>query len=81
MTDEEAITICARITTPLYLPDNRLGRCSECGWRIQFRPHAPRGRKVCMECAGPLIEDPDNRVVVPQQMLDDAKAYFRKRQH
>ena len=78
MSKDEAVVICARITTPLYIPDNRVGKCSECGSKVQFRPHAPRGRKICMECAIDLIED-DTKVELLPRMLEDLKTYQRKK--
>jgi hypothetical protein len=45
---DEVVVVCARITTPLYIPDNKIGKCSECGWKVQFRPHAPKGRRMCV---------------------------------
>jgi hypothetical protein len=76
--DDEVIVLCARITTPLYIPDNRIGRCSECGWKVQFRPHAPRGRRVCMKCAVMLIEDGATMKTSPR-MLEDLQTYYRKK--
>jgi hypothetical protein len=76
--DEEVVVVCARITTPLYIPDNRIGKCSECGWKVQFRPHAPKGRKMCMLCAADLVE-PGTTMKVPPRMLDDLRTYYRKK--
>jgi hypothetical protein len=75
---EEITVVCARLTTPLYMPDNRIGRCCECGWKVQFRPHAPRGRRLCMECAADLI-GPDAVVTIPQRVLDEVNELIRKR--
>ena len=82
MTDEpdEVVVICARITTPLYIPDNRVGRCSECGWKVQFRPHAPKGRKICMLCASDLVEPGDTMKILPRMLEDLATFYRKKRQ-
>jgi hypothetical protein len=76
--DEYTIVVCARITTPLFLVDNEIGKCSECGWKVQFRPHAPKVRKMCMECAAEQI-GPDAKIQVPQRMLEDLRDYFRKK--
>jgi hypothetical protein len=47
--------ICARLTSPLLLPDNLIDLCSKCGEAIQHRPHVPkRPPKICLECAAPL---------------------------
>jgi hypothetical protein len=76
---EQIIVVCARITTPLLMADNDIGECSECGWKVQFRPHAPKSRKVCMECASDQIE-PDTKVKVPRRMLEDLRDFYRKKQ-
>ena len=75
---QEALVICARLTTPLYIADNRIGTCCECRCKVQFRPHAPRGRKMCMDCAADLIED-DAKVELLPRMLEDLKTYQRKK--
>jgi hypothetical protein len=80
---EDVVVVCARITTPLMIPDNRIGKCSECGWKVQFRPHAPAGRRMCSKCAFELIDwsDPANNVEIPPRMVEDVASYFmRKRQ-
>lgn len=81
MSDEgETVVACARITTPLYMEDNVVSTCSECGWKVQHRPHAPAVRKICLECAVDLA-GPDTKVEVPPRMLDDLKAYYAKKRH
>ena len=75
--DEEVVVVCARITTPLYMADNIVGKCSECGWSVQFRPHAPAGRRMCMECAGDIIE-PGAKVFTTPRMVEEIKAFLRK---
>lgn len=75
---EEVVVVCARITTPLILPDNRIGKCAECGWKVQFRPHAPRGRRRCMECAIALIE-PGTKIETTPRMLEDYRDYLNKK--
>jgi hypothetical protein len=75
---EETIVVCARITSPLMMPDNATGPCSECGAMLQFRPNLPPGRKWCMECAAEMIED-DAVMDVPQRVLDDLKTYLAKK--
>jgi len=73
------VLVCARITTPLYLADNRVGKCYDCRCKVQYRPHAPRhSRKVCFECAMPLIEDGAEVTTTPK-MVADAKNYWRKK--
>jgi len=75
---EEVVVVCARITTPLYIPDNEIGKCSECGWKVQFRPHAPKGRKMCMQCAVGLVEA-GAKVELTPRMLEDLQDYYRKK--
>ena len=75
---DETIVICARITTPLYIEDNVIGECSECGWKVQFRPHAPKGRKMCMLCAADQVEPGSTMEILPR-MLEDLKAHYRKK--
>ena len=47
-------------------------------WKVQFRPHAPRGRKVCMECAADLVE-PDTKIEIPPRMLEDLATFYQKK--
>lgn len=79
MSDDETIVMCSRITTPLLLEDNETGACSECGWRVQFRPHAAKGKKVCMQCAVGLIK-PGDRVFTTRRMVEDFLTWKRKQQ-
>src|SRR6478735_6013479 len=50
---DEVVVVCIRITT--YYLATGSGRCSECGWNVQYRPHAPRGRRLCAEWADVVI--------------------------
>jgi len=51
------VLVCARLTAPLMMPDNLIDICSRCGEAIQYRPHAAKlPAKICLECAGPLME-------------------------
>lgn len=76
---EQRIVVCTRITTPLLVPDNRIGKCSECGWKVQFRPDAPKARKLCLQCAADLIS-PDTKIEVPPNVIADLKNILKKRQ-
>jgi hypothetical protein len=71
--------ICMRLTTPLLLPDNRIGRCKECLCKVQFRPFAPRGPRMCFECAQDLLPA-DIKIDArrQQRMLDEAREIIRK---
>jgi len=75
---DETVLVCERITTPLIMPDNRLGKCSECGWRVQFRPHAPKGRRMCSVCALDRIDDV-TEIEITQRTLDEVLDYINKR--
>jgi len=47
---------------PLLMADNVFGTCSDCGRRVQHRPHIPRRPKLlCIECCPP---DPRNHNVI-----------------
>ena len=53
--------ICMRLSVPLIMPDNAVGRCAACDCPIQFRPIAPPAiAKVCVECAPAWIEGQTN---------------------
>jgi len=75
--------VCARINGPLYLPDNLTGKCAECGYRVQYRPHAPkRAIRVCMECWSDTLSPDDNpEVTVTKRSLDDLRTWLRKQKH
>lgn len=78
---KNSVLSCARWTClePMFLPDNVIGKCADCGHAIQYRPHAPKKvRKLCMECAAPFLEEEDTKVITTQRMLDDATRYFKK---
>ena len=49
--DDVEAFVCVRVTVPLILPDNLLGRCDACGAPVQFRPVAVDvAPKICVEC-------------------------------
>ena len=76
--EEEVVLVCERITTPLILPDNRLGRCSECGWRVQFRPDAPKSRRMCVQCALDRSDEITEIMVTPRTM-EELRDYLKKK--
>jgi hypothetical protein len=77
--EEEVILVCERITTPLILPDNRIGKCSECGWRVQFRPHAPKGPpRMCVQCALDRFDENTSIHVTPRTM-EELRDYLKKK--
>ena len=52
---------------PLLMAGNLLGTCSDCGCRVQHRPHIPIGpRLLCIRCCPP---DPRNRNVITPETL------------
>lgn len=71
-------TICALYSGELYLSDNVISKCAECGRAVQHRPHARKGPKLCMECACDLLP-PDTKFRIPKRMKDEAAAYFRRK--
>jgi hypothetical protein len=78
--EEEKITvICLRWSSPLAMPDNRIAVCCRCGWKVQFRPRAPRGLRMCMQCATDILS-PGEALAVTERTLDELNEYFRKRQ-
>ena len=76
MTDKP-ILVCARVKGVLLLPDNKTGRCAECGHRVQYRPHAPKAILRCIPCFEGLV-GPDDEITTTQKMLDDAAAFIRR---
>lgn len=82
MTKRWDFVICARLVDRLFLSDNITGHCSRCGHAIQFRPNVPSsGTKVCLQCAEPLLLDPDNTIEMTMASVQDAIAYFRRKMH
>jgi len=55
---DELLIICLPVSrgNPGGFDDNVYGPCADCGVEIQWRPHAPAGRHVCMNCAARTIE-------------------------
>jgi hypothetical protein len=75
----EDVLVCAKLTAPLMLKDNRIGVCDACGCGVQYRPHAPPSRKLCQGCFVEALqnEDGDALLYTTQAMLDDFKAYLK----
>ena len=80
---EAAFVVCEERTSPLLLPDNRVGVCSHCGVAVQFRPHAPERPKLCFRCGATAIaaDTEDSEVVVTHQGLDEVRTYLKKKKH
>ncbi|HZT90372.1 MAG TPA: hypothetical protein VFA12_20695 [Stellaceae bacterium] len=56
--------VCARVDLdhPIYFPDNLFCDCADCGCRLQYRPDAPAGTRLCICCMARRVrEDPDFR--------------------
>jgi hypothetical protein len=70
-----ALLVCMRITDPLIMPDNLIGTCQNCGWKIQFRPPAPDGVRLCFECVEAIMEE-NSYLAVTQETLDDLHKWF-----
>ena len=76
--------VCSLVTSPLTFPDNRTGKCCECGRLVQFRPHAPRrARLLCMACADLEMAAAEARgekvkAELPPRMLEDVITYLRR---
>jgi hypothetical protein len=64
----------------LLLPDNRVTKCDVCDRKVQYRPHAPKSVKRCIQCAALMMEDGDEAIISPR-MLEDFKADLKRRQH
>lgn len=81
--DAKAV-VCARLTSPLLMPDNLIDLCAKCRRAIQYRPHVPkRPPKICFECALPIVEKEAAKgelvtLLTPQAAADIA-AYLRKK--
>ena len=73
MKNEKTIVVCGLLTSPPHLPDNRVGKCYKCGRKVQFRPHAPRGKKICMACFKP--QSGETMTTTPR-MIEDAIGYL-----
>ena len=72
--------ICVRLTSPLLLPDNEIGLCSECGEAIQYRPHAPkRPPKICSECLVSFVKDETATIVTTPTIIAEVAAQLRKK--
>jgi hypothetical protein len=78
MKQEPVILVCARYQGELFLPDNKLGQCADCGYRVQYRPHAPTPHRLrCVHCTAALFADGDE-MTTTVAMLDDLRTYFKK---
>jgi hypothetical protein len=77
---ETLLLLCVRVTTPLMLPDNRVGECRFCGMRVQFRPDAPNIPKICAECACDHVDEA-TEFSVTQRTLDELRDHINKRRH
>lgn len=79
MADTETIVICGLVANgPYPFDDNVEELCEGCGAAIIHRPHAPKGRYMCRDCAMEHVEQAEAEGEVPQfavtqQTLDDLK--------
>jgi hypothetical protein len=64
---DAVVCILAPEGKPLLMSDNVFGVCSECGRRVQHRPHIPvRPILLCIECCPP---SPHHRNVITPATL------------
>lgn len=78
MSDPAIITVCALAEDPLMISDNVISRCMKCKRRVQHRPHAPAGSKICLDCVRQVLKDnPDIIPKVAREMIADYLAYQR----
>jgi hypothetical protein len=73
--------VCAALTIPLMIADNLIGTCDGCGVAVQYRPHAPPSRKVCMACFAEALETHGEpvKVYTTRRMLEDVISFRKKR--
>jgi hypothetical protein len=76
--------VCARLTSPLMMPDNVIDLCSKCGEAIQLRPDAPkRPPKICNVCAEPLVRAEAAKgelvTMITPTTAAEVAAYLRKK--
>lgn len=71
------ILLCSLISDPLNYPDNVVGTCDTCGAAIQYRPHAPVVKRMCVTCCAPLINE-ETQFEVTEETMDDVRAYLAK---
>lgn len=80
------VIVCARAEDgqPLLLPDNKMGFCSKCDHKVQYRPYLPPGPKLlCHECAIPELEAQlakGDEVVslISPRAIEEVKQWFNK---
>lgn len=83
--DEMPDVIVCRLApqgAPLLVPDNLVGHCSKCWRMVQFRPHAPKVRRVCDQCLRlELAEQKAGgfKFLITENTLSDLATYAKKR--
>jgi hypothetical protein len=78
--------ICHAWSTPLLMPDNKSGVCSQCGRLIQHRPHVPADLvKICFECGVPAMladaADGELHIVLTSESASELHAHIKKQRH
>lgn len=76
---DAVVIVGALVDGPLLFSDNLTAHCTGCGRMIQFRPHAPKGDKVCIECSIPLMAIDGALLTTTPRMLEDFKRYLRSK--
>lgn len=79
MTDIDFV-VCLTADRPVHFTDNLFGDCVECGCRVQFRPHAPPGARICLRCFQEKVaedKDPVVFVTTPEQIAEIKEDYAK----
>ncbi len=81
------IIVVRRLTDPLMMPDNKIGKCSWCKKKIQYRPHNPtKPKMVCDVCIAPHLdrafENDELQIMVSKrsyiEAMDEAIAFIKR---
>jgi hypothetical protein len=53
------VVVCARVDLdhPIYFADNLFADCTDCGCRLQYRPHAAEGPRLCICCTARRLRE------------------------
>lgn len=75
---EDMVVLCAPPTARTPFTDNRTGTCFQCAAEVVYRPHAERGKKLCMTCGAKHVEAMKRligkgRLGLPEELVDHLK--------
>lgn len=83
MPAEEVIVIClpTSLGNPGGFDDNLYGPCATCAVEIQWRPHSPAGRHLCVPCARAEFYGETGPVIarVTPETVEDVRRWSRTR--